>query len=252
MLDAYLAQTRRLLQNPSAPTSLYSDEDLTDWINISRGQLAGEAECIRAIGTIPTVVDQQAYNFSAITIPSAVANGVDGVINIRRISYNVGSGQRWITPRSWEWFDYYVLNNPVPAGAEPRSWSQYAQGAAPGNTGSQLGGSFYINLPDAVYTLNCDCVCYPAALADDADPEPIPFLWTDAIPFFAAYYALMSAQNNARMDDAMQYFNMYTQFVERARKFSNPAVNRWMYQQAGDPAQAAKMQIQPRQPNGGA
>ena len=46
-----------------------------------------------------------------------------------------------------------------------------------------------------------------------------------------------------RLADAERYFNHYTQFVERARTFSNPSVNRWMYRQAQDPAQAAKMQV---------
>lgn len=251
MLNAYIDQTQRLLQNPPAPTSLYATADLTAWINVARGQLAGEAECIRKIGTISTVVDQQEYAFSAINTGVAATNGIEGVINVRRISYNVADGQRWIAPRSWEWFDFYVLNDPVPQGSYPRTWSQYAQGAAPGNTGAESGGSFYINKPNLVYTLNCDCVCYPAALADDTDPEAIPYLWTDAVPFFAAYYALLSAQNNARLADAERYYNHYQTFVERARKSSNPSVNRWMYQQAGDPAQAAKMQIQQRGAGGG-
>lgn len=251
MLTAYINRTAMLLQNPAAPTSLYSEADLTTWINIARGQLAGESEAIRAIGTIPTVVDQQPYNFSSITIANAATNGIDGVINVRRVAYAVGTGARWIPPRSWEWFDLYVMNNPIPQSSEPKVWSQYAQGAAPGASGAMLGGSLYINAPDAVYTLNCDCVCYPLALADDSDPEPIPYLWTDAVPFFAAYYALLSAQNNARMADAERYFNHYQNFVERARKASNPAVNRWLYSQAGDPAQAAKMQVQSKAAGGG-
>ena len=246
MLTAYLTRTAMLLQNPAAPTSLYSTSDLTTWINVARGQLAGEAECIRKICTISTVADQQAYNFAGLDTGVVAINGIEGVINVRRISYSVGTGARWIAPRPWEWFDLYVMNNPVPEATYPKTWSQYSQGAAPGATGAYSGGSFYINTPDSVYTLNCDCVCYPAALTDDSDPEAIPYLWTDAVPFFAAYYALLSAQNNARMADAERYFNHYTTFVERARKASNPSVNRWMYQQSGDPAQAAKMQVQAR------
>ena len=67
---------------------------------------------------------------------------------------------------------------------------------------------------------------------------------TDAVPFFAAYFALMSAQTNARMADAAQmYKGHYNEFMDRARKQSNPGVNRWLYQQAGDPAQGPKMSI---------
>ena len=240
MLTQYLNVTKRLLQNPASPTALYSDADLTTYINISRGQLAGEAECCRAIATLDTVVGQQEYAFSALTLANTA---LQGVISISRIMYSVGTGQKWIAPSPWPWFDLYVNNNAVPQQSWPTDWSQYGQGAAPGSTGTAGSGSFWINQPDQAYTLNCDCVCYPIALADNTTIEAIPYLWTDAVPFFAACYALWSAQNNARLADAERYFNTYKMFVERARKASNPSVNRWMYSQAGDPPQAAKMQI---------
>lgn len=251
MLTAYLNATRRLLQNPSAPTALYSDADLTVYINTARGQLAGESESIRRIGTLTTTAGTQAYNFSSLTV--SPSTGVDGVIHVRRLAYGVGDGQRWLTPRSWEWFDLYDLNNPVPTQSFPRTWSQYAQGAAPGATGSGASGSFYISPPpDTGYVLYADCVCYPDALALDADPEAIPYLWTDCVPFFAAYYALLGAQSNARMADAERFYNHYQTFLERARKAANPSVNRWMYQQSLDPAQMSKLGMQkPAQPNGG-
>ena len=60
MLTAYLLATRRLLQLPSAAsTTLYTDTDLTAYLNTARGQLAGESECIRIHGTIPTVAAQR-------------------------------------------------------------------------------------------------------------------------------------------------------------------------------------------------
>ncbi len=246
-LTAYLNQTRRLLQNPAAPIALYSDADLTSWINIARGQLAGESESIRYMGSISTVALTNVYNFSGISTGTPSANGIQGVINVSQIWYVVASGQKWVTPRAWPWFSLYVLNNPVPQGSYPTDWSQYGQGTAPGSTGSVSGGSFYINVPDIVYTLALDCVCYPIALVDDTTKEAIPYLWTDAIPYYAAYLALLSAQNNARLDDAKQYFNMYTEFVERARRASNPSINRWMYSQAGDPVQANKIALQKQQ-----
>ena len=65
-----------------------------------------------------------------------------------------------------------------------------------------------------------------------------------AVPFFAAYFALMSAQTNARMADAAQmYKGHYNEFMDRARKQSNPNVNNWIYRQSGDPAQSAKFGI---------
>ena len=248
MLTSYLTQTRSLLQLPgNNSTSLYTDADLTRWINIARGQVAGEGECIRVSGRISTVIGQEAYNFSGINVGTPAASGVQGVIHVSSLHYGVGNGQLWMTPRPWPWFSLYNRNTAVPQSGPPKEWSQFGQGAAPSGVAntSVNGGSFYVSpLPDDVYTLQCNTVCYPIALAQDTDVEALPYFWTDAVPFFAAYFALLSAQTNARMADAAQmYKGHYNEFMERARKQSNPSVNNWMYSQAGDPVQATKMGI---------
>lgn len=245
MLNAYLTNTQNLLQSPAAPVSLYSTANLTLWINIARGQLAGEAECIRRIATIPTVIGVQNYNFSSLSFTDA---SVQGAINLRRIQYGVGTGQKWVRGKSWEWFDFQRLNNPAPPSGPPVEWAQYGQGSAglgsiTGEGGGTLSsGSFYIYpLPDMAYTLNCDCACYPIALVADSDPEAIPYLWTDAVPYFAAYLALMSAQTQARMAEAQRMYQLYKEFVARARNAANPAVNRYAYEQSQDPTLANKL-----------
>ena len=246
MLTAYQTNLQNLLQNPGAPQQLYSLTNQTLWLNIARGQLAGEAECCRVLGTIQTVVGQRNYNFSSISTGVSATTGIQGVIHVRRISYNVGQGQQWIPNRSWEWFDLYHMNNVVPTQGAPTTWSQYGQGSAGTSTGSGASGSFYIDPPpNFVYTLNCDCVCYPIALVDDTTVEAIPYLWTDAVPFFAAYWAYLSAQTGARQADAERMYNHYKEFLQRARQASNSSVNRSHYEQASDPAQAAKMGIKP-------
>lgn len=246
-LAAYQTQTRSLLQLPgTASTSLYTDSDLTRWINIARGQVAGEGKCIAVVGTVATVVNQRPYQFQAISTGNASVNGIQGIINIESISYQVGSGELWLTPRPWPWFTLYELNNAAPSFGPPRTWSQFGQGAAPPSASVSSGsGSFYVSpLPDTVYQLNCYSTGYPVPLVDDNTVEALPYLWTDCVPFFAAYFALMSAQTNARMADAAQmYKNHYKEFMDRARIAANPDANRWMYKQAGDPAQGPKMSI---------
>lgn len=243
MLTAYIAQTQRLLQNPAAPTSLYSTADITAYINYARKQLAGEGECVRYHGTISTVVGQTQYAFSGINIGVPGTTGIDGVYNVQSLHYVVASGQRWINPRPWPWYSLYVDNDPVPVPGPPTVWSRYGQGASQGDTGTAQGGTFYINTPDLVYTLNCNCMCYPIDLADDTTPEAIPFPWTDCVPFFAAYWAYLSSQTGARQADAERMYNHYETFLDRARKQTNSSVNRWQNSQADDPAQAAKFGI---------
>jgi hypothetical protein len=246
VLTQYINLTQRLLQNPAAPNQLYSPADLTTYINIARGQIAAEGECIRRLMIASTVIGQRPYAFSVLAFQGGLlpnVTGVEGVIHVRRLNYAIGlTGFVWIKPLAWPWFDFYHLSNPVPGSGAPTVWSQYAQGASGQGTGSAVGGSFFLDpLPDNVYQLQADCVCYPQPLAADTDVEALPYLWTDAVPFYAAYYALLGAQASARQQDALRMFQLYQQYMQRARSGATPAVDGYLYAQAPDPVQAAKL-----------
>lgn len=241
MLTYYQQQTQRLLQNPAAPTSLYATADLTSYINTMRGQLAGDGQCIRRTGTLTVTIGQRNYNFSDIVISDP---SVAGVLNVRRILYGIGigagnvGGNKYVTPRPWEWFELYALNNPVPDQGAPKMWSQEQQGSAGTGSitnkgaGTIITGTFWIDpLPDFPYVLSLECACYPIALAADTDAEAIPYIWTDAVPFGAAWYALLSSQTSARMQDAEKYLSYYQMYAERARRGTNPDVLKYQYEQ---------------------
>ena len=231
MLDAYLTQTKQLLQNPGAPNALYSTSDLTSYINRARGQLAGDAECTRVYATLALTQGQMQYPFSAINL--GTAPGVDGVYDIRIAWYQVGVGQAWIRPRPWAWFWLYELNNPAPDQGQPKVWTQFGQGAT---------GSIFVSPPpDTDYTLNLDVLALPIPLVDDTTVEAIPFPFTDAVPFFAAYFALLSAQSASRQADADRMLARYEEFKNRARRMSNPSVNPLIYEQAPDPFRANRL-----------
>jgi hypothetical protein len=238
VLSTYISRVRQLLQYPGASSILlYTDTDITNWVNQARGQTAGEGECIRAFGTTVANVGQRPYSFASdIFLGTSSITGVAAPIHVRRLMYGVGTGQQWIPSRPWEWFDLYSLNNNVPANGPPESWAQYAQGVF---------GSYYLDPPpDAQYTLTSDCVCYPINLIDDTTVEAIPYLWTDAVAYFAAYLALLSAQTSQRTQEAQGMFQRYQQFIQRARQFANPSVNRWQFEQSMDPAQMAAYGLQ--------
>lgn len=145
------------------------------------------------------------------------------------------------------------MNNPVPVQSAPTEWSQYGQGAAP-KTGLQAqGGSIYVDpVPDSAYTFQLDCVCYPIDLVDDTTAEAIPYLWTDAVAYFAAYLALLSAQSQARQADANRMFERYTEFVNRARRFSTPSVLNTSYAQNPSPTRVNQLGMSPPRAAGGA
>lgn len=225
-LTAYLVQTRSLLQLPGDnSTSLYTDADLTRWINLARGQLAGDSESVRLQATLPTVNGTQVYAFSAFNTGVSATNGIQGVFNARMILRAVTGGKSILNAWPWEWFNQYFNTAINLANAAPTDWAQYGQG---------VGGSIYLSpIPDTVYTLTVDTVCYPIALVNDATVEAIPYPWTDCVPYFAAYLALLSAQMGARVSDAIQNFKMYEEFKQRARQYSTSTVLPYQYEQSG-------------------
>lgn len=226
-LNAYILNTQRLLQNKPAQSTLYSSDDLTAYINTARLQIAGEAECIRAMATLPTTANTQSYPFSAISLPVL---GTQGVYNVRQINISVGNGTANLHPRPWSYFQYYFLGQIVPKTGLSTTWAQNGQGVN--------GTLYFYPIPDSGYTLNCDCVFEPVALVDDTTPEAIPYPWQDAVPYFAAYYALLSAQ---RGQDAAAMLQLCEQFIQRARKTSTPSVLSGIYPQQSDPTMANKL-----------
>jgi len=217
-------------------------------VNTARGQVAGESRCIRAIGTLTAVIAQRFYNFSSINLGTPAVTGIQGAINVRRMQYAVGTGMKWVKGKSWPWFDFQRMNNPVPTSGAPTEWSQYGQGSASTGTitnegsGTIVSGSLAIDpLPDLAYSLYCDCVCFPIALAADTDVEAISYLWTDCVPYLAGYLALMGSQTSTRIQQAQQLFALYEQFMQRARDFANPDMNNFAFEQSRDPVMVNRL-----------
>lgn len=248
-LNTYLQQTQRFLRDVTQKQ--FDPADLIDWINQARGQLAGDSESIRFIGVFTSIFGGQVYPFSSINVnPEAqylknpdgsfvlnpdgskiiiggISNGIEGVLAVRNVWYLVGSGQKLLRPRPFEWFSFYELNTPVPKIGPPQAWAQYGQGAS---------GSIYVSpIPDITYTQQVDCVCYPAPLVNNTSIEALPYLWTDAVPYFAAYLALVSPQVGAQNDSAQAMLKLYGEFVLRARRASTPGVLPFIYPQIPNP-----------------
>ena len=221
-LSGYVARVQELLENPVSTPPLYATTDLDNYVNIARGQVAGESGCIRALLSQSTTANVNSYPFSSFT---GLPSGVLGPINCRMITVAVSGGRAFLDFRPWEWFNRYLLATTSTPNARPSIWTQYGQG---------LAGSLFVSAtPDTTYNLTIDTACLPITLIDDTTPEAIPYPWTDAVPFFAAYYAYMSAQ---RTQDAEQMFKRYEEFTTRARMMSTPDINPSQFNQRGPAA----------------
>lgn len=210
MLTSYQASTLALLQAPSSQTPLVPTATLTLYINTARGQVAGQGKCVRQYASLDLAEGTRSYPFSDIVF-SAV--GIAGANDVRMIWYEVASGQKIISNQPFEWFAQYRLNNPVPFEGPPTEWAQLGQG--------QFGMLFFDPLPDFAYVCPLDVECAPTPLVDDSSPEAIPPLWQDAVPFYAAWLALMQLQRQADADMMMKRFE---DLMNRARQAATPDV----------------------------
>ena len=245
MLNYYITQTQRLLQNPGAPVSLYSTADLTSYINVARAQISRR----RALhSTYWHADDCDWHSHVSILVDRVHGSWGAKALSMCALSFTM-SVQEWrgLKCKSWPWFEFQRLNNPVPTSGAPTEWAQHAQGGAGTGTitnvgaGTMSSGSLWLDpLPDLVYTLNCDATCYPIALVADTDAEAIPFMWSDCVPYFAAYLALMGSQTSTRIQQAQQLFALYEQFMQRARDFANPDPNNFAFEQSPDPFKRLK------------
>jgi hypothetical protein len=234
-ISAYISALQVLLHDQAGlayPTSV-----LTGFINEGRQRIALESECIRGVGTLATVPGQNLYLCSAVTVPASPA-GINGLATPRGLQYNPGlvipggaSPQVTLEKRNWDWFNFYLLGLAAPPNGPPRAWCPLNQGGAflpqgGSSAGPIATGSFYVNTPNAVYTLLVDGVWLPQNLAADADPEAIPGPFTDAVPLYGPYLGFMDARLNQLATEALQTYEV---FMAAARGIVTPLPEQQAY-----------------------
>lgn len=219
MLTAYLSATSRLLQNPVPDTDpLFSDEDLTAYINQARQQVAGAAECVVGASSLTLTNAVSSYRFTAFTSWSTggvVLTGIQGALAISQMAVSVGGGpSSLLEGRPWWYLQRYRINTGAAvATGTPNMWAQRGRG---------LSGTFVVNpTPNASnIAVVADSALLPVDLVDDTTAEAIPVPWQTAIPYYAAAIAYMSAQ---RGPDSQRMFNEFMKFAEIATQMSTPS-----------------------------
>lgn len=232
MLTFYQTQVERLLQNPLASPNLYALSDLTAYINTARGQLALETGCVRALIPLSTVNGTQQYPLINLT---PAPSGFGPIVNVQSAYYApAGTGNVYLNPRLWTFFEtFFLCQAPAPVG-NPTDWTQYSTG--------ETGIIFLYPTPNSVFQIYLDAMCTPAALTTDASIDAIPYPYSDAVPYFAAYLAYLSAQ---RTEDANSMLEKYNEFVARAVAGSGPRMPGILYPSVRDSAPMQR-QFQPQ------
>lgn len=225
MLIKYQQLTRRLLND--ATFARVNDFDLRDYINIGRGQIAIQGDAIPGYGHLHVDETTQQYSFDQITFDTP---GVAGPLALETVDWKVGDGQRPMNAIDWARFNRYELGHVHPRRGHPRVWTQFGQGSA---------GTIFVNALDQPYDLIVKARVHPVDLVDDATPEALPYMWTDAVPWFAAFYWLAGPGQNPQLAQAM--LSGFQQFMQMARGGANPNTQGSQFVQAPDPLMAGRL-----------
>jgi hypothetical protein len=148
-----------------------------------------------------------AWNSSTNPPTQGAVIGGSQVIKVFSVACNqVGTYKPMLTQKIWSEFQAYLRIYANTQQNYPVYWSQYAQG---------VNGSLYLfPWPAQALQMDVDVCVTPINLVTDSTAEAIPYPWTDAIPYYAAYLAY---ENSSRKEDADRMFKMYQMFMARGR-----------------------------------
>lgn len=192
-------------------TAAGKNYDNTTTISFTGGGGTG-ATAHATINCLNTVANQEVYTFATANVLAQLTPGVSSILFVDSLAVSWGALKP--TLEQWNWNDLQakVRAYPIISG-QPAMWAQFGQGE---------GGSIYLQpVPTQALPMEWNCVCTPIDLLSDADPEAIPYPWTDAVPYYACYLAFLNAR---RPEEAKDKLMIYETMMMRARAFSEPAI----------------------------
>jgi len=172
-LSDYITECRRLLHD--ATGAFYSDQELTDDINIARNRLVRDTGCLRELQTGAAILNQEVYSLDDLPYGS---NTYD-VLNINLYWGNTRVPMRYLP---WTQFN-----------AELRFWQNYVGRPIAFSMYGQR--KYYLSpVPDQNYVTELDTIIAPNDLVDDSSIEQIPLEFTGPVAFYACHQAKYKEQ----------------------------------------------------------
>lgn len=196
MLNQYVAETQELLNDQQG--QFFKLSTLTTFINKSRRRIAAASGCVRCMppGT-QTHPQQEVYPFSDwISLIQGIMPGVESIMACRSLAVAIG-------PRGWKPLWRRIVFTDFQARFRIYNQTYYGTISEPGwyaQYGAGPSGALYLApIPAQSNPMEVDLTLIPSPMLDDDDPEPIPYPWSDAVPYWAATLCLLSQQ---RREDA--------------------------------------------------
>src|SRR5258708_6001214 len=194
-----------------ANSQAFSNGDLTSFINRGMNERDLAARVLRVRISRVMVANQFAYTLSDIVSSGTVLTGpvapnlidpISVVINLTTGGTTTLGRRKPLGRVPYSSITPYLATN---FASTPEWWASYGPGSS---------GSLFVAPPPAVaYPTEWDFFCYSPALVANGDLDPLPFPYTDCIPFYAAAFAKMQMQ---RFDEAGEFMKVA---MERSKRF---------------------------------
>lgn len=166
-----------------------------------------------------TTQNQEVYGFSA--VPLGNVAGVSAILAVKSIAILYDNYRYTLPTYSFTAYQSYIRRYPFQYSYVPTVAGTYGQGT---------NGSVYLYpIASQAYQMEWDCLCLPSDLLTDTDVDLIPLPWSDSVPYYSAYLALLQMQrpNDARgMLDLFDKMLLRQSVSARPGKPSNP-YGRW-------------------------
>lgn len=192
-LASYLADLRRLLHDANAV--YWSDADLTAFLNRAMQQRDWDTGENRSTQSITLVVGQNTYNYNdTVGPPAFTANTID----VLGIVILVGNARAQLAQLSY-----------TELGSQVQTFSTFQSIPV---AFSKKGAATIVvaPTPQQAYVTEWDTMLVSTPLVLAADPDPLPYPWTDPVPFLAAHFARLELQ---QYDEADKYLQLYQQRI---------------------------------------
>jgi hypothetical protein len=192
ILSQYTTQVRRLLNDAQA--NYWSNDELRDYINEARRQVARDTLCVRLFQNGTLQAGQEQYEYTDVNLALPQGNQVVDIINITVI---------------WGTLRYPLGYAPFTAfSAYFRSWVNFQR--IPAVFTIYNARQFWVAyVPDINYAAEFDTAILPLNLANDNTVDTIPSPYDEAVKFFAASLARLKLQQYKEYEAQQQIYDKY-------------------------------------------
>lgn len=178
-----MVQTRRILRDSTG--RYWSDTDIIAYVNQAMQQRDRDSGQSRLVQTVNLVVNQNLY-----TYPTAATADVYGIVVIfGNTRYRIGERPYSEASSIYQPTTTYI--------GLPQVFAKFGANKV-----------YIAPKPSQAYVSEWDTLIISSALVNTSDTDPLPYPWTDPIPYLAAFFARLALQQYEEAQQHKQTYDM--------------------------------------------